>query len=93
MIRIEGDSRTSPTSGLYEAPRTRTFAPFTALPCVVQQLADPVRDPRGHLRVDVLGLLEDPELVADVAADLPGEVGGIERDAVAADAGAGVERA
>ena len=32
MIFTDGDSRMSPTSGLYAAPSTRIFASFTALP-------------------------------------------------------------
>ena len=75
MTLSDGDSRRSPTSDLYVTPNTRIFAPLTGLPTLVQRLADPVDATyAGHLRVHVLRLLEDPELVAGVAAHLPREV-------------------
>src|ERR671922_41799 len=60
-------------------------------PTIVQRLRDPIGHVPRSLRVDVLGLLEDPELPSDIPPNLPREIGGIEGDAVPPDAGAGEE--
>ena len=58
----------------------------------VQQLRGAVHHVAGHPAVDLLRQLDEPERVVQLGPHLVGQVVRVDRDAVAADAGAGVER-
>src|SRR5512132_1110333 len=72
-VRLVGDAED-------EYPRS-----LEGLGVLVEGLADAGGHPARHLGVDVLGLLEDAEPATGVPTDLPGQIGGVERDAVAPD--------
>ena len=77
---------------LYASPRTRTAEPLSGFPSSFRRLHATLLDhvPR-HARVDLARELDEARPLA-VLGRLPGEVEGIERDAVAAEARARVER-
>ena len=57
-------------------------------PFVVERQRDASSHVVGHVLVDVVGQLDEPERVAELPLDLPGQVARVDRQAVAADAGA-----
>ena len=80
-----GDSRTSPTSPLYETPSISTVLPDTGFGGVVQRPRDALGAVVGHVLVDLAGQLD--ELGREVVlARLPAEVERVDRQAVAAQA-------
>ena len=64
--------------------------PRTARPAIVQGVRDEVDDVFGHGAVDLVSQGDELCLVAG-EPDLPGEIERIDRNAVAADARAGIE--
>src|SRR4029077_1049659 len=59
-------------------------APVDRLPVFVESLRDLARHYRGHLAVDLAGEIDETRLVVE-RSHLPGEIVGIERNAVSAD--------
>ena len=82
-----GLSRTSSMSRLYATPRTRIAAAVHRLALVVQRVRDLLDHEVRHLAVDLARQVDEARLVVQ-RAHLPREVVRIERNAVAADAGA-----
>ena len=70
----------------------RIFEPLTdSVRAVVQRLRDHRAAEVRHVVVDLAGQLDEARREVELAR-LPGEVEGVDRDAVAAEAGAGLER-
>ena len=72
-------------------PSRVILLPLTGLPLVVQRVGDPADDVGGHRRVDLAGQLDEPGVQA-VLPGHPGQVERVDRDAVPAQPGPGIER-
>src|SRR5579872_2006746 len=57
----------------------------------VEALRDPLDHMIGHVLVDVVGEINEAEPTPGRLLDMPGQIGGIDGQAVAADTGAGME--
>ena len=68
----------------------RDLAPLDRLAAVVEGVGDLADDVGGHRRVDLAGQLDEPRRQA-VLAGHPGQIERVDRDAVPAQAGAGIE--
>ena len=85
MIRSAGDSRRSPTPGLYDTPKIPMREPRTAFAWSFSARAIRSTQKYGIALVDLTGELDELGLHVELARP-PGEVEGVHRQAVAAHA-------